>query len=56
MNPEEMNRRISRLENEIAELNKKLSVQIPSEDEKNAAMSSLQRFTIIVLKLLAGIL
>ena len=34
MNPEEMNRRISRLENEIAELNKKLSVQIPSEDEK----------------------
>ncbi|EGF1625433.1 hypothetical protein IB352_004119 [Escherichia coli] len=34
MNPEEMNQRISRLENEIAELNKKLSVLVPSDDEK----------------------
>lgn len=34
MNPEEMNRRISRLENEIAELNKKLSAVVLSEDEK----------------------
>ncbi|EFE9533707.1 hypothetical protein CDE72_005473 [Escherichia coli] len=34
MNSEEMNRRISRLENEIAELNKKLSVLVPSDDEK----------------------
>lgn len=32
MNSEEMNQRISRLENEIAELNKKLSVLMPSED------------------------
>ncbi|EPP6527533.1 hypothetical protein ACUCLP_005107, partial [Escherichia coli] len=34
MNPEEMNQRISRLENEITELNKKLSVLMPSEEEK----------------------
>ncbi|EOW7539529.1 hypothetical protein ACOE7A_004580, partial [Escherichia coli] len=34
MNHEEMNQRFSRLENEIAELNKKLSVLMPSEDEK----------------------
>ncbi|EMK8231373.1 hypothetical protein AB5V18_005181, partial [Escherichia coli] len=34
MNSEEMNQRISRLENEIAELNKKLSVLVPSDDEK----------------------
>ncbi|EHL2227365.1 hypothetical protein RNM09_005217, partial [Escherichia coli] len=39
MNHEEMNQRFSRLENEIAELNKKLSTLMPSEDEKNAAMS-----------------
>ncbi|EEY8554903.1 hypothetical protein E9L93_005008 [Escherichia coli] len=32
MNHEEMNQRFSRLENEIAELNKKLSVLMPSED------------------------
>ncbi len=29
-----MNQRFSRLENEIAELNKKLSTLMPSEDEK----------------------
>ncbi|EFJ5771797.1 hypothetical protein ACP1EM_004758 [Escherichia coli] len=34
MKHEEMNRRISRLENEIAELNKKLSALMPSEDAK----------------------
>ncbi|ELP8200002.1 hypothetical protein AAIR38_005394 [Escherichia coli] len=34
MNHEEMNQRFSRLENEIAELNKKLSTLMPSEDEK----------------------
>ncbi|EEV2791248.1 hypothetical protein EOZ01_005200 [Escherichia coli] len=34
MNHEEMNQRFSRLENEIAELNKKLSALMPSEDEK----------------------
>ncbi|EJY1966435.1 hypothetical protein OFV41_003872 [Escherichia coli] len=34
MNHEEMNQRFSRLENEIAELNKKLSVLVTSEDEK----------------------
>ncbi|EMQ3166736.1 hypothetical protein WFZ59_004432, partial [Escherichia coli] len=34
MNHEEMNQRISRLENEIAELNKKLSALVTSEDEK----------------------
>ncbi|MBB7853323.1 hypothetical protein HEL69_025005, partial [Escherichia coli] len=34
MNYEEMNQRISRLENEITELNKKLSVLMPSEEEK----------------------
>ncbi|HBA9459978.1 TPA: hypothetical protein J1383_003213 [Escherichia coli] len=34
MNHEEMNQRFSRLENEIAELNKKLSVSVTSEDEK----------------------
>ncbi|MCW3327498.1 hypothetical protein N5T43_23785 [Escherichia coli] len=50
MNHEEMNQRFSRLENEIAELNKKLSALMPSEDEKNAAMSSLLRLTIIVGK------
>ncbi len=50
MNPEEMNQRISRLENEITELNKKLSVLMPSEEEKNASMSSLLRLTIIVGK------
>ncbi|MBB9102039.1 hypothetical protein FSJ58_025050, partial [Escherichia coli] len=32
MNHEEMNQRFSRLENEIAELNKKLSALMPSED------------------------
>ncbi|EHJ4595886.1 hypothetical protein KBK26_005211 [Escherichia coli] len=32
MNHEEMNQRFSRLENEIAELNKKLSTLMPSED------------------------
>lgn len=47
---------IEKLEGSVADLNKKLSVLIPSEDEKNAAMSSLRRFTIIALKLLAGIL
>ncbi|WP_425341410.1 hypothetical protein [Escherichia coli] len=54
MNHEEMNQRFSRLENEIAELNKKLSALMPSEDAKNAAMSSLRRFTMIASKLLAG--
>ncbi len=34
MNHEEMNQRISCLENEITELNKKLSVLMVSEDEK----------------------
>ncbi|GDT70037.1 hypothetical protein BvCmsOUNP049_00896 [Escherichia coli] len=34
MNHEEMNQRFSRLENEIAELNKKLSALMPSEDAK----------------------
>lgn len=34
----------------------KLWMLMPSEDEKNVAMSSLRRFTIIALKLLAGIL
>ncbi|EGI3984837.1 hypothetical protein H3430_004704 [Escherichia coli] len=34
MHHEEMNQRFSRLENEIAELNKKLSALMPSEDEK----------------------
>lgn len=34
MHHEEMNKRFSRLENEIAELNKKLSALMPSEDEK----------------------
>ena len=34
MNHEEMNQRFSRLENEIAELNKKLSTLMSSEDEK----------------------
>ncbi len=34
MKHEEMNQRISRLEDEIAELNKKLSVLVPSVDEK----------------------
>ncbi|WJS11280.1 YdfR family protein [Escherichia coli] len=47
---------IEKLEGSVADLNKKLSVLIPSEDEKNTAMSSLRRFTIIALKLLAGIL
>ncbi|HCQ1647283.1 TPA: hypothetical protein OG188_004436, partial [Escherichia coli] len=54
MNHEEMNQRISCLENEITELNKKLSVLMVSEDEKNAAMSRKQRFTMIASKLLAG--
>ncbi|ELR7282408.1 hypothetical protein QRL03_002368 [Escherichia coli] len=34
MNHDEMNQRISRLENEIAELNKKMSAVVLSEDEK----------------------
>ncbi|EHE8222841.1 hypothetical protein JML87_001311 [Escherichia coli] len=34
MNHEEMNQRISRMENEITELNKKLSVLVTSEEEK----------------------
>lgn len=36
MNHEEMNHRFSRLENEIAELNKKLSALMPSEDAKKS--------------------
>jgi len=51
-----LNRPLKNWRAAIADLNKKLSVLIPSEDEKNAAMSSLRRFTIIALKLLAGIL
>lgn len=43
MNTEEINYRISRLRNEIAELNKKLSAVVLSEDEKNAAMTGISR-------------
>ncbi|ELO3213579.1 hypothetical protein QWS35_004974 [Escherichia coli] len=52
MNPEEMNRRISRLENEIAELNKKLSVQIPSEDEKKRRDEQFAAFYDYCLKIM----
>ncbi|EMQ3167118.1 hypothetical protein WFZ59_004837, partial [Escherichia coli] len=54
MHHEEMSQCFSRLENEIAELNKKLSVLVTSEDEKNAAMNRRRRFMMVASKLLAG--
>ncbi|EKR5650126.1 hypothetical protein P8M88_003600 [Escherichia coli] len=47
---------IEKLEGSVADLNKKLSVLIPSEDEKNAAMSIMRRFTITATKSLTRLL
>ena len=44
MNHEEMNQRFSRLENEIAELNKKLSALMPSEDAKKRRDEQFEAF------------
>nr|WP_251003683.1 hypothetical protein [Escherichia coli] len=47
MNHEEMNQRFSRLENEIAELNKKLSALMPSEDANKRRDEQFAALTII---------